>query len=363
MHGTRNGMLAGLAVLAIATAGCGGGSDTKAGSSSPPAAAVSTQAASAAAEPAVTLRVGTDDDIGKPSTDQILEFARQVKDLSGGTISVQPTLHAAGDGDDWDQRVARMVVAGDLEMGLIPSRAWDTEGVTSLRALNAPFLVASDEVLDQVVAPPVADELMSGLDKAGVVGLALFPEGLRHPFGLSGPVLGPEDYEDQVIRSPTSATIASMFQLLDAKVTQSEIDAATQAAMESSYLIDVTGTSTGNVTFFPKVNSLVINQKVQESLTEDQRAVLLDAAAKTREWAIAKTPTDADAAKAYCDGGGSVVLASADDVAALEKATAPLYEELEQDAQTRQLIADIRAVKESSPAAAPVAACGDAAVG
>ena len=37
-------------------------------------------------------------------------------------------------------------------MGLIPSRAWDTEGVTSLRALNAPFLIDSDELLDEVVS-------------------------------------------------------------------------------------------------------------------------------------------------------------------------------------------------------------------
>ena len=32
-------------------------------------------------------------------------------------------------------------MTGELEMGLIPARAWDTEGVTSLRALHAPFLV------------------------------------------------------------------------------------------------------------------------------------------------------------------------------------------------------------------------------
>ncbi len=32
---------------------------------------------------------------------------------------------------------------------------------------------------------------MSGLDEAGVVGLALVPEGLRHPFGYERPLLGP----------------------------------------------------------------------------------------------------------------------------------------------------------------------------
>ena len=311
-----------------------------------------------AADKPITLRVGTDDDSGLPAPGQIEEFARQVQQLSGGSIKVEEALHAAGDGDDWDQRVARMVVAGDIEMGLIPSRAWDTEGVTSLRALNAPFLVTSDAVLDEVVAPPVADELMAGLDKAGVVGLALFPEGLRHPFGLSKPLLGPADYASKTIRAPTSATTASMFQLLDAKVDQGEPDAAVHAAMESSYLLDVHGTSTGNVTFYPKVNSLVINQKVLQDMTEQQRAIVRDAAAATRAWAIAETPTDAAAAKAYCDGGGSVVLAPAADVAALERATAPLYDELEQDPATKQVIAEIRAVKATAAATAPVESCG-----
>ncbi len=110
-----------------------------------------------------------------------------------------------------------MVTSGKLDMGLIPSRAWDTEGVTSLRALNAPFLIDSDELLDDVVSSDeLADDLMSGLDKAGVVGLALFPEGLRHPFGLKKPLLGPDDYDGQAIRTPTSKTTAAVFAALGA---------------------------------------------------------------------------------------------------------------------------------------------------
>jgi TRAP-type C4-dicarboxylate transport system substrate-binding protein len=357
VHPARNMLLASAALALITATGCGGGSgQTAAGTSATTATASSP--APAASAPTVTLHVGTDDDVGLPSTAQIDEFARQVHELSGGTITVKPALHAAGDGDDWDQRVARMVVAGDLEMGLIPSRAWDTEGVTSLRALNAPFLVTSDAVLDQVIVPPLADDLMGGLDKAGVVGLALFPEGLRHPFGLTRPLFAPADYANQLIRSPTSATTASMFQLLGAKVDQGEVDPARQAAMESSYLLDVTGTSTGNVTFFPKVNSLVVNEKVLSGLTEDQRKILRDAAANTRAWAIETTPTDATAAQHYCESGGSVVLAPAAAVTALEKATKPLYRELEQDPSTKQLIAEIRAIKATSSDTSPVEACG-----
>ena len=164
----------------------------------------------------MTLRIGTDDEPGKPASDQIKEFARRVQRISDGDLRIEPVWHAAGDGPDWDQRVARMITSGELDMGLIPSRSWDTEGVTSLRALNAPFLIESDELLGEVVSGELADDLMSGLGKASVTGIALFPEGLRHPFGLKRPLRGPDDYEGVTIRTPTSKTTAAVFEAMGA---------------------------------------------------------------------------------------------------------------------------------------------------
>jgi TRAP-type C4-dicarboxylate transport system substrate-binding protein len=93
----------------------------------------------------------------------------------------------------WDQRVAQMVSDGDLDMGMIPARAWDTEGVTTLQALQAPFLITSDESLDEIVQSDLQKRLLAGLDAADVVGLALVPEGLRHPAGFDGPLLSVKD--------------------------------------------------------------------------------------------------------------------------------------------------------------------------
>ena len=83
-----------LVLAAVALAGCGGG--TKAGGSGAP----------------VTLRIGTHDlQGGTPGAEQIEEFARRVEALSDGRLRIKPVWHAAGDGLDWDQRVARMVTA------------------------------------------------------------------------------------------------------------------------------------------------------------------------------------------------------------------------------------------------------------
>jgi hypothetical protein len=80
-------------------------------------------------------------------------------------------------------------VSGELDLGLVATRAWEDAGVASLVALTTPFLITDEALVDDVVGGPIADELMSGLNKVGVVGLALIPEGLRHPFAFDTPLL------------------------------------------------------------------------------------------------------------------------------------------------------------------------------
>jgi TRAP-type C4-dicarboxylate transport system substrate-binding protein len=301
----------------------------------------------------LTLRIGTDDAPGRPAAAQITEFARSVAERSEGAIVVEPVWEAVGAGDtpgpDWDQQVARLVTSGELEMGLIPSRAWDTEGVTTLRALNTPFLVTSEELVNQIVSGDLAGELMSGLDAAGVVGLALFPEGFRHPFAYGDPLFGPDDYEGAVMRAPTSATVAAMFEALGATTTDDPYDSATQTGAESSHWVDLPGTATGNVTFFPKVNSLVVNAAVWAGLNEAQQAILTGAAAATRDWSIDEIPSDHDDAVARCEDGFAIALASDDDLAALVEATAPVVTDLREDPTTARLIDEITALRDAQP--------------
>ena len=307
----------------------------------------------------LTLRIGTDDYRMRPASDQIEEFAGRVEDLSGGSIVIEPVWHAAGDGPDWDQRVARMVVSGELDMGNIPARAWDTEGVTSLRALNAPFLITTDELVAQVIDGDLAPRLMSGLEDIGIRGLTLLPEGLRHPFAFDQPLMGPHDYAGRAIRTPTSETTTAVFAALGATATDDDPDFATQAGWESEYILQPTGLATGNVVFYPKVNSIVINAGVFADLSDKERAVLKQAADETRAWAIEALPSDDEAAAAFCAEGQSVVLATNTDLADLQRATSAVYDMLETDPLTKELDAGIRKLKETGGApAATVTPCG-----
>ena len=112
---------------------------------------------------------------------------------------------------DWDQRIARMVVGGELDMAFLPSRAWDTEGVGTLRPLAAPMLVTSQALVAEVVRSELNAQMLAGLDAVDVTGLALIPENLRHVFSFGEPLASPAAFAGTTIRVPHSDTTWAVF--------------------------------------------------------------------------------------------------------------------------------------------------------
>ena len=100
--------------------------------------------------------------------------------------------------------------SGKLDAGLIATRAFDVEGVTSLRALQAPFLIDGQALLDRVVTSPLASEMLAGMRPFGVTGLALLPSDLVHPFGFGRALLAPADFTGARVRVPISAVSYSL---------------------------------------------------------------------------------------------------------------------------------------------------------
>ncbi len=315
----------------------------------------------------ITLSIGTDDAPGRPAADQIEEFVRQVDELSHGDLQVEPRWQAGGEGNaDWDQVVARMVVDGELDLAMVPARAWDTEGVTTLRALDAPFLVTSDALVADIVTGDLAGDLLAGLTEVDVTGLALLPEGLRHLFVFGDVPASLTDLGGKVVRAPHSETTYALLEALGAQPADlaSPQDAfvdgihdGSVVAAESSFAFAVglpaPATAIGNLVLYPKVNSLVANSGVFADLTEEQQSVLREAALATRDWAVRTTPGEAEAAEAYCARGLGVVMPDLDRPA-LDQAVQPVYDELETDPATKAIIAQIEALAPSGVGPAPL---------
>ena len=300
--------------------------------------------------PGLVLSLASPDKPSDSNGPHVQHFVEEVARLSGGSIRIEPVWDVSPHGaHGWDQATARGVADGTWDLGLVPGRAWDELGVTSLRALDTPFLVTSTALLEQVLDSDLREELLSGLPDAGVVGLDLYPEDLRHPVGFEEPLLGPEDYRGEVIRAPRSATTRKLLEALGARVVDDNPSPARQRGMETGYDIGTTGIATGNVVLFPKTETLVADAEVRERLREDQWAILRKAAANTRAWLFDELPTEAEAAADFCDRGGRIVTASPTQLEQLELAGTGVTARLREDDRTRRLIDAIEGYARSHP--------------
>jgi TRAP-type C4-dicarboxylate transport system substrate-binding protein len=351
MKPTMRGMAGFAALVTVAAlAGCGdGGSATKAGGSGGP----------------LTLRLATLDDVRHPAVVEAKEFARRVQALSHGRIRVEPVTNAVKPHPDYERRLTDKVASGELELGVMPAQFWERAGVTSLRALYAPFLITTNALLAEIVSGEEATDMLSGLERAGVVGLGLVPEGLDHPVGFDAPLLGLADFNGRIPNSRSKTTTA-VLEALGATVVQGENpDRRLHIGTIGGYRPPPEGPVTGNVFLFARADVIVINARAHEQLDEEQRSILVKAADEVRASTIASTPDDPAQARAYCESepgsGRVVVLASDADVAALKAATAPVYAELEHDVLTRRVIERIRQRKRTERVATPTAACGESA--
>ena len=328
----------GLAVLSVGALICLAGC-----SSQDPASAKSKDTAP------VTLRLATYDAESATGGILITHFAQTVHDLDP-TITIKPMFEAAPD----EEAAIRLIQAGDADLGLVATRAWDLVGVDSMRAINTPFLIDSTELLDQVVAGDQAATMMKGLSGAGMTGLAMLPESLRHPFGTEAAPLAADDYEGATIRSPHSTTTWDVLGALGA-APMFEDDGYTIA--ESQYDQAPGAEGTGNVTLFAKADVIVISDAARPKVSGSQLDALTEAAETTRDWAIGTFPDDATAAEGYCDNGGKIVAASNADLAGLGDAVAPVIADLKKDATTAEIITAIEELKSGITTPAPVTAC------
>jgi len=307
------------------------------------------------------LRLAVADDQGVPSEPYVLEFIEQVETLSDGSLTIEPVWDAGSETfAGFETGVIQLVTRGKLELGLAASRAWDTEAITNLQALQAPFLITNDALAEAVAAGDIGKRLLNGLSSVGVVGLALWPEDLRHPFSLvpDKPLLSPEDFVGLDARATPSDVTYRLMDTLGAAPMFGDVYQAAESGLRQGASLTGTPTATGNVIFFPKFQVLFANGDAFERLSDAQRTTLRDAAAATQEKAVAEHPREAEAAAAWCADGGSIVLASDEQVAAFERAAQPVFDQIEQDPLNAELVAAIRALKAATEPSPGAEACG-----
>ena len=296
-------------------------------------------------------------------------FVSQVKERSGGNVRITATSSWGDYAADAEQQVVRAVAAGKADLGWSGTRVFDTVGVTSFKALQAPMLIDNYALEQAVVASDLPGQMMQGLDKVGVRGLGVLADGLRKPIAVKQPMLGVRDWrgvsfgtlksegQAQAIRS-LGATPMEVFR----RSRNEALEGGTLQGFEMNLLLYERNVLakpapyvTANVNLWPQLDVLFANPGRLAALTEQQRGWLRQAATDATGRSAALANHDAQSVMNACQSGARFANASQADLASLRKAFALVYASFEQDPTTKAFIAQIRALKQSTPAEAPLA--------
>ena len=351
MNGMKNGIrLAALVVGAstFAAAGCAGGGadDDKAGGSG---------------EPVVLRLANTNGQLD--FTPAVEYFAKRVAELSGGEVRIEAVDEWADFASDAERKVVRGVAAGEVDLGWVGTRVFDTFGVKSFQALTAPMLVDSYALQNAVIESGLTEEMMEELDDLDVVGLGVLADGLRKPIGVTEPIAGPADWRGITFGTLRSHAQVEAIRALGASPAQvsgtkreERLRNRTIEGFETSIwvyqknpaLARLAPYVTSNVTLWPQMDVLLANPARLEALTDDQREWLEESARDAEARSATLADKDAETFGNACEAGARFAEASSRDLAALEAAFRPVYAKLEQHPETKASIERIQALKEST---------------
>ena len=305
------------------------------------AAAFAGPAAASAPDPAggegapITLKLGAFNGQGTPTSDGINDFVARVATLSNGSITVEPSWGLVPEDPSADKTLflADRLHDGTLDAMVLGARFWERIGVPTFDALQTPFQVTSDALLNAVAtSPDVTGPMLEGATAADAVGLAIWPESVRHPTSFGEPLLAPGDFAGKTIIDVPAAVPDAIIGALGAEpsglggaerddaITSHAVDGIdfTYRWMETALDWAIAGsTTTGNITPYAGYNVLAVSKASWDRLSPGQQQILRDAADETLQQLVAANPTDATDAATYCAAGGRVVLASATDLADL----------------------------------------------
>jgi hypothetical protein len=222
--------------------------------------------------------------------------------------------------------------------------------------------ITSYEAEKALVTSPVADQLLSRLEGSGVVGLSLAVGPLRRPFAAEAPLLSLGDWagtpfrvynsviQDAAVRALNATPVNVGYTWVDdvrgGTLRGAEFDIAQYHA---NGLTTEAGNVTSNVVMWPKVFVLSISQELFDSLTEQQRGWVREAAARATQASVNATYDETTLARELCGKGARFVEASDSQIADLRAALQPVIEGLATDPDDAALLEEIRAIAFEHP--------------
>ncbi len=284
------------------------------------------------------------------SLPELATFFGNVERLGGGRLRIVLVngWTSAADRDE-ERTILEDVATGAADLGWAGARAVGAVfGIRSIDPLLAPLLFPDEEAVRQFLAAASLAPLLAPLRDVGIAGLALLPGGVRRPFGISGPLVGLDDWQGKVIRTHASLSGFASIRALGAhpvlrsarelggrpprKVDGMDLHPRAVAARRYP------GWLTRNVPLWPRLLLLAANQQRLDRLTRADRAVLEEAArqATADPGAALPSPTQVGLPRSV-----QLVEATEHDLARLRRQLQPVHDELRATSQGDRTLVSI----------------------
>ena len=328
-----------LAMVLILFAGCSGSSSNKAGGKQ--------------ADKPVVLTLAD----YESSADEISRFTDGVTQLSHGAMHIEVENGWRRGQVGFENGLIRDVRTGKADLGVVGSRAWDSLGVNSFRALVAPLLIDSYSLQGRVLRSPLMPEMLEGLRRLGLIGVGILPGVLRNPVGITHPLLEPSDYaglrigvQQSRIAAATMRTLGAAPVWFPSEGAIAGFDGIEQSIgqIQGNGYYRVAKYITANVRLWPRPLVIFANGRAFAALSPAQQRILRQAvaAAVLPETTDTRITERTEGTEELCRSGEVRFLnASTADMAALRRAVQPVYDQLERDPQTRRFIEQITSMR------------------
>src|SRR5215469_3921287 len=289
-------------------------------------------------------------------------FAAAVRQLSHGALVIRIVGPSARLQDMKSETpLIKDVQAGKAQLGITGTQVFDSVGVSSFDALQAPFLIDSYALQRKVMRSEVARRMLAALKPIGLAGLGLLPGGFARPFGITRPLVAAANFRGVKIGVLDDALVEDeTFQALGAIPDPSgEIPgyAGTETDVETADIAPTgpRATLTGNVILWPWPGVIFMNRRAFDSLTSAQRGDLTRAAAQVIS-APAYFGNDTAYARDLCRRK-MIITASPADLGGLQRAVQPVYRELEADPATKAFIGQITSLRRAMAVPPDLVSC------
>ncbi len=267
------------------------------------------------------------------------KWAELVNERSEGrmTLKVYPNAQLVS-GDQ--TREFSAMRSGLIDMAVASTINWSPQ-VPELNLFSLPFLMPDEAAIDAITQGSTGEKIFSAIDKKGVMPLAWGENGFRELSNSKHPIDGPEDVQGLKVRVVGSPLFLDTFSALGANPTQMSWADAKPALTTGAIDGQENPLSVFDVARVDQVgqNHLTlwhymadplifgVNKKVWKSLSEEDQALLQQAAIDAGAWEIEKSRSElSDTLATIKERGVEVTELTSEQHQAFVDATAEVYQ-------------------------------------